>query len=444
MFLASTEAFEEELAVIGQHPLSGEQRASLTESTRIFAEFMDLDVVIVELYRTGTTVSIAQSHELILGKAIELFDAVAVGAEELRASVHEESEAAEKQAAADAVTARVQLLVVGLVALVFGAVLALLLTRSIVRPLRRVSGVLDQLADRDLTGDAQVVSSDELGQMAAALTRAQSSMRSTIETMAGNSAALSGASVELSANTNQIAATAQDTATQAITLSSSAEQISNNVQTVAAGAEQMSVSIVEISQSAAKAARVAASAVEAAADINVSMGTLGDSSQQIGAVIKTITSIAEQTNLLALNATIEAARAGEAGRGFAVVANEVKELAQETARATEDISQRIASIQAGTIGAADAIGGISSIIEQISDFQTTIASAVEEQTATTNEMTRSIAEAVAGSSHIAGSISGVADAAALTTRSVGEAQQAATDLTRMSTELQAGVERFRV
>jgi len=443
LFLTSAKAFEQELAVIGEHPLSDEQRASLTETADIFAQFMDLDVVIVELYRTGTLTTIAQGDDLVLGKAIELFDAVALGAEELRVSVQEESEAAEEQAAADAVSARAQLLAVGLVALACGMVLALLLTRSIVRPLRRVSGVLEQLADGDLTGDAAVVSSDELGQMAAALTRAQASMRITIETMAGNAAALSGASVELSANTSQIAATAQETATQAITLSSSAEQVSNNVQTVAAGAEQMSASILEISQNAAHAVRVAASAVDAATDINASMSTLGESSQEIGAVIKAITSIAQQTNLLALNATIEAARAGEAGRGFAVVANEVKELAQETARATEDISQRIASIQAGTMGAADAIGRISSIIEQISDFQTTIASAVEEQTATTNEMTRSIAEAAAGSSHIASSISGLADAAALTTSGVEEARQATADLARMSTELKRGVDGFR-
>ena len=402
---------------------------------------MDLDVVIVELYRTGTPESIAQGDELVLGEAIELFDAVAAAAEELVVSVRLASVAAEEQAAADAVNARVQLLAAGLVALTCAAVLALLLTRSIVRPLRRVSGVLEQLADGDLTGDAKVVSSDELGQMAATLTRAQASMRVTIETMAGNAAALSGASVELSANTGQIAATAQETAVQAITLSSSAEQVSNNVQTVATGAEQMSVSILEISQNAAHAVRVAASAVYAATDINASMSTLGESSQEIGAVIKAITSIAQQTNLLALNATIEAARAGEAGKGFAV-ANEVKELAQETARATEDISQRIASIQAGTMGAADAIGGISSIIEQISDFQTTIASAVEEQTATTNEMSRSIAEAAAGSSHIASSISGVADAAALTTSGVGEAQQATVELERMSAELQRGVDNF--
>jgi methyl-accepting chemotaxis protein len=173
------------------------------------------------------------------------------------------------------------------------------------------------------------------------------------------------------------------------------------------------------------------------------MSRLGASSVEIGNVVKVITSIAEQTNLLALNATIEAARAGEAGKGFAVVANEVKELAQETARATEDISRRVEAIQADTGNAVAAIGEIGRIIARINDYPLTIASAVEEQTATTAEMSRSVTEAAGGANDIAGSIAGVAQATQATTATLTEADTTVTQLSQLASQLQHEVARFR-
>jgi methyl-accepting chemotaxis protein len=173
------------------------------------------------------------------------------------------------------------------------------------------------------------------------------------------------------------------------------------------------------------------------------VGKLGISSQEIASVVKVITSIAEQTNLLALNATIEAARAGEAGKGFAVVANEVKELAQETAKATEDISRRVEAIQVDTQGAVRAISEISSIIGQINDAQSTIAAAVEEQTATTTEMNRNVAEAALSAGQIAENIDAVAAATTSTTRAMNDAQAAIDEVARMATSLHSSVARFR-
>jgi methyl-accepting chemotaxis protein len=188
---------------------------------------------------------------------------------------------------------------------------------------------------------------------------------------------------------------------------------------------------------------VATSAVRVAETTNNTVGKLGESSVEIGNVIKVITSIAQQTNLLALNATIEAARAGEAGKGFAVVANEVKELAKQTARATEDISRKIEAIQGDTRGAVEAIGQIGRIINQINDIQNTIASAVEEQTATTGEISRNVAEAARGSNEIAQNITGVATAARSTTEGASNTRGSADELSRMALELQQLVAQFK-
>jgi methyl-accepting chemotaxis protein len=256
-------------------------------------------------------------------------------------------------------------------------------------------------------------------------------------------ASLGAASEELSAVSKQMSSNADETSTQANVVSAATEQVNRNIQTVATGTEEMSASIREIAKNASEAARVATSAVKVAETTNSVVGKLGESSADIGKMIKVITSIAQQTNLLALNATIEAARAGEAGKGFAVVANEVKELAKETAKATEDISQKIETIQSDTRSAVIAIGQIGQIITQINEFQNTIASAVEEQTATTNEMSRNVSDAARGSGEIAQNITGVARAAQGTSAGAGDTERAAGELSRMASDLQRLVGEFR-
>ncbi|HYM76876.1 MAG TPA: methyl-accepting chemotaxis protein [Candidatus Dormibacteraeota bacterium] len=357
--------------------------------------------------------------------------------DKLQQSALEEHEATESRTVIAVVTLAV-------VAFVVGLLVATLIVRSISQSLSRMLAVIHEVANRNLTiADMEITSDDEIGKAGRALNEMKSSLHEVIQSIAGTAQHVASASEELSSTSQQISANSEETSAQANTVSRAAQQVSQNLQGVSAGGEQMTATIQSIASNAHEAATIASKAVQTAQAANITIGKLGESSAEIGEVIKVITSIAQQTKLLALNATIEAARAGEAGKGFAVVANEVKELARQTAKATEDISHKIVAIQSDTNGAVEAIGTITAVIHQINDISGTIATAVEEQSATTNEMTRNVAEAAKGSGEITQNISGVAEAAQGTSTSAQESQKAANDLAEMAAQLRTLVDQFR-
>ena len=337
------------------------------------------------------------------------------------------------------------MLISSLLGLGIGIGVATYMGRTISACTSEVLTKAEAIAAGDLTGEeVKKHSNDELGNLATAMNKMQRNLVKMIAGVSDNAQLVANASEEFSAASQHISSNSEETSTQATVVTNAAELVNRNLQTVATGAEEMSSTIQEIAKNAAESARVSGVAVKTAEATNASITKLGVSSAEIGQVIKVITSIAQQTNLLALNATIEAARAGEAGKGFAVVANEVKELAKQTAKATEDISQKIAAIQADTKGAVNAISTIGAVISQISDISSAIATAVEQQSATTNEMSRNVTEAAKGSTEITQNIAGVSQAAQGTSSSAHESMKAAQQLAQMSTQLRGLVEQFKV
>jgi len=312
------------------------------------------------------------------------------------------------------------------------------------RDIEQILAVVERAANGELRHDLPSFEQPVIDRLASGVKNLLDNLRGNVSGMADRARELTEASDEFGQLSRELGASAESTSQQALTVSAASEQVSTSVQTLAAAAEEMSMSIQEISVSTSEAARIAESAVVAARDTNTTISQLGESSAEIGKVIKVITSIAQQTNLLALNATIEAARAGEAGKGFAVVANEVKELAKETANATEDISRKIEAIQQDTRRSVDAISSIGGIINKISDIQTTIASAIGQQSETTSEIGRSVNEAAKASVDISENIAGVASTASRTSEIARSTLAAAGELATSATELRENVSHYTV
>jgi methyl-accepting chemotaxis protein len=383
---------------------------------------------------------------------------------------------------------RVWIVVLLALSAILGIAVALGITRMLTAPVRQIEAAVAAMARGELDADIQYEASDEIGALAESFRQSSAALSAVVaelqmllcaakdgrvglrgdasrfagvyaelvsgtnalldtlveplQFVARNADALGASSAQLTEVSRQLGHDAAETSAQTQVVSAAAEQVSHNTQSVATSTEEMTASIKEIAKNAGESAHVASQAVRMAETTNATVARLGASAIDIGNVIKVITSIAQQTNLLALNATIEAARAGEAGKGFAVVAQEVKELAKETTKATEDIGRSIDSIQTDTQGAVEAIGQISMIIAQINEISTTIASAVEEQSATTNEMGRNVAESARSGSEIAKNIMSVAGVAQSTATGAGQTMTAANELARMATELKQLISKF--
>ncbi|MBG0833337.1 methyl-accepting chemotaxis protein [Planomonospora sp. ID67723] len=418
----------------------GEQREAVATIRDGFDEFIRIDEQVWTAMRSGDREEAVRLSNDVEGppyfKAMDAaaaFDASVVAERNAQLAALAESR--------DAANRRAGLLAA--VAVLLGAACAVLLTRTVRKPVERVVDILEKVAGGDLTPRLGIDRGDEIGRMSTALDEALERISGTLRGIAENTDQVAHAAGDLNGLAASLNGDSAQASVEVASVASAAGDVSHHLESVASGSEEMGASISEISRNTSAAASVADATVAKVNDATETVARLGESSAQISNVVKLITSIAEQTNLLALNATIEAARAGEAGKGFAVVAGEVKDLAQETAKATEDISRRVQAIQADTADAVSAIDQIASVISKISEAQQTIAAAVEEQTATTEEMNRGVSSAAGGSSKIAASISGVSAVVERARLGAERSQQSADALATMSGELRRLVGRFR-
>ena len=448
-------------------PLTAAQRAEVVAQLEEHADELRAEVGALELVRLGGTVqdelpAFARTVHGVLDLVAELdaatgpasaaliarvrtaWDGFDATSDQVKSQLREDSGTLNEAARVSAANTRRLIVLAALLAVPLVGVAMWLITRAVARPVEMTRAMLQRVADGDFSQRLTRRAEDDLGQLATALNATVERVGDAIGAIGREADVLVAASERLEGVSAQVAAGAQRVTTEANTVSGNADQVSDEIRTVAASSEHMRAAVDEISRNATEAAGIVGEAVQVAASANAIMARLGTSSAEIEEVARVITSIAGQTNLLALNATIEAARAGEAGRGFAVVANEVKELAQETGEATDGIGRRIETIQADTADAVAALNTITETINRMQEIQQTIASAVEQQSASTRETGATAHRVADRASDIATRIVTVAEASGEATSAAGKTREAAAELAHTAASLQTIVSRFRI